>query len=91
MKDPGDWINSLGAHALPVLRGTVEAIARLRKIEDTVTARTLAEVVLRDPLMVLRLLRYSQSPDLPADSGVVTGRGALQCLQADLRGSGPSA
>ena len=61
MKGLSHWVQSLGAHNLPVLRSSVEALARMRKDEDAVTARELADVILRDPLLATRVLRYSQS------------------------------
>ena len=39
----------------------VQALAELRKREDSVTARDIAELVLRDPLMSVKVLRFSQA------------------------------
>ncbi len=56
-----DWVRSLSGSNLPVLRKTIERLARLKAREDDVTAREVSKVVLQDPLMALRVLRYSQS------------------------------
>jgi HD-like signal output (HDOD) protein len=56
-----DWVKQLGALKVPVLSTTVAELARLRKQQDSVTARDLSGVLLRDPLMTLNVLRFSQS------------------------------
>jgi HD-like signal output (HDOD) protein len=61
MKGLGDWVRSLSTRDLPVLRSSVDALDRMRKDEDGVTARDLADVILRDPLLAARVLRYSQA------------------------------
>jgi HD-like signal output (HDOD) protein len=61
MKGLGDWVRSLSTRDLPVLRSSVDALDRMRKDEDTVTARDLADVILRDPLLAARVLRFSQA------------------------------
>lgn len=55
------WVKALGGYDLPVLRQTGVELTALRAQEDTVTARDVAGVTLRDPLMTLRALRFSQS------------------------------
>jgi HD-like signal output (HDOD) protein len=61
MRSLQEWVKALGGYDIPVLRETVAEIARMRADEDRVTARDVADVTLRDPLMTLRVLRYSQS------------------------------
>src|SRR6478672_10035371 len=61
MKSLQDWLRLLGSLKTPVLKSTVEEIARLQKDQDCVTGRDLSNVVLRDPLMTLKVLRFSQS------------------------------
>jgi HD-like signal output (HDOD) protein len=56
-----EWVRSLGRYDLPVLQRSVDVLAELRLREDSVTARDIAELVLRDPFMTLKLLRFSQS------------------------------
>jgi HD-like signal output (HDOD) protein len=45
---------------IPVLRSSVIELARLRENEDNVTARDISEVILRDPMLTLKVLRYLQ-------------------------------
>jgi hypothetical protein len=61
MRSLEQWVKALGGYDLPVLRQTSVELAKLRAKEDSVTARDVAGVTLRDPLMTLRALRYSQS------------------------------
>ncbi|MEO8630285.1 MAG: HDOD domain-containing protein, partial [Betaproteobacteria bacterium] len=56
-----DWVRNLSGKDIPVLRSTIDALRRLRKKEDTLTARDLSHMVLCDPLMTLKVLRFSQS------------------------------
>jgi HD-like signal output (HDOD) protein len=44
-----------------VLRQTIADLAELRAQEDSITARDVADATLRDPLMTLKVLRFSQS------------------------------
>lgn len=53
---PHDWIVRLSGAAMPVQRATRDAIEHCRAQSDTVDANMLADVVLSDPLMCLRLL-----------------------------------
>ena len=57
----GDWVLRLSSTNLPVLRSTVADLEKLRPAEEQVTARQLANIMLRDPLMTVKVLRYSQS------------------------------
>ncbi len=60
MHSLSEWVQRLGDHDLPVLRRTREELIKLHANDDSVTARHLAELVLRDPFMTVKLLRYSQ-------------------------------
>ncbi len=55
------WVAALSARNLPVLRQTAQDIGQLRVRGEAVTGREVAQVVLRDPLMTLNLLRFSQA------------------------------
>lgn len=55
------WVGKLSSANLPVLRSTITALNQLRRKEDSLTAREVAQVVMQDPLMTLRTLRFSQS------------------------------
>jgi HD-like signal output (HDOD) protein len=61
MQSLQQWVRVLGGYDLPVLRQTSAELATLRAREDSITARDVAAVTLRDPLMTLRALRFSQS------------------------------
>jgi len=45
---------------VPVLRSSVDELARLEQNEDNVTARDISGVILRDPMLTVRVLRYVQ-------------------------------
>jgi HD-like signal output (HDOD) protein len=61
MKALGEWVTRLSGVNLPVLRSTLVELGRLRAMEDDVTARDLSATMLRDPLMTVRVLRFSQA------------------------------
>jgi HD-like signal output (HDOD) protein len=61
MRRLDQWVRSLGGYNLPVLQRSVHALAVLRLREDSVTARDIAELVLRDPFLTLKVLRFSQA------------------------------
>lgn len=54
------WAARLGAKPVPVLAESREALARCRQQGDRVDANALAQVVLRDPLLALRVLVHTQ-------------------------------
>src|SRR5688572_10519019 len=54
------WASLLGRAPLPVLARTVSELARLRDNEDKVTTRHIANVVLHDPFMTVKVLQYLQ-------------------------------
>ncbi len=56
----GQWVAFLCQAEIPVLRGSVDELARLKKNEDNVTARDISGVILRDPMLTLKVLRYLQ-------------------------------
>jgi HD-like signal output (HDOD) protein len=60
-QDQAGWIHSLGAVEIPVLRRTVEELARLRQNEDGLVARDISRVLLHDPMFTLRVLRFLQT------------------------------
>lgn len=53
-----DWAARFDPLALPVLAATAGEIEELRPLEDEVDAHTLAEVIVGDPLMTLKLLAH---------------------------------
>ena len=60
-RDASAWGHALDAVEIPVLRRTIEELARLREREDQVVARDIARVLLHDPMFTLRVLRYLQA------------------------------
>jgi HD-like signal output (HDOD) protein len=53
------WIQAIGSAEIPVLGRTAAAVDALREHEDDVAPRDIAEVVLDDPLMSLKLLAHA--------------------------------
>ncbi len=56
-----EWVAFLEDQDVPVLRRTIRELERLRPSAERLTASQLAVVVLRDPLMTLKLLRLANS------------------------------
>lgn len=52
------WIEVISAAQLPVLGQTLRQISKMRAEEEYVRPRDLSQVVLHDPLMALRVLRF---------------------------------
>jgi len=59
-RDESAWARALDVVTIPVLRRTIEELARLREHEERVIARDIARVLLHDPMFSLRVLRYLQ-------------------------------
>ncbi|MDD5328386.1 MAG: HDOD domain-containing protein [Sulfuricella sp.] len=57
MKPIGEWLDELKARDLPVLRRTITELGKLAAKAERVSAGQIAETVLRDPLMTLKVLR----------------------------------
>ena len=55
------WVIYLDQAQLPILRRTATELARLRENEDELNGRELAAVILHDPIMTLKVLRYLQA------------------------------
>jgi HD-like signal output (HDOD) protein len=60
-QDQVGWVHALGAVEIPVLRRSVEELARLRENEDKLVARDISRVLLHDPMFTLRVLRFLQT------------------------------
>jgi HD-like signal output (HDOD) protein len=56
-----DWIAFIKQVEIPVLKQTAREIARLQEDEDKLSARALTGVILKDPMMVFKVLCYSQT------------------------------
>ena len=57
-RDLARWVAHFDLGALPVLTSTAEELEMLRSVEDTVDARQLADTIVVDPLMTLKLLGH---------------------------------
>lgn len=54
------WVEFISTADIPVLKQTARGIARLQEDEDKLSARAITAAVLNDPMMVFRVLSYSQ-------------------------------
>lgn len=54
------WVEHFKEVELPILRLTANRLAELRDAAETINTRTLANIVMHDPLMTLRVFRYMQ-------------------------------
>lgn len=59
-KDIGEWIKFIGNAEIPVLKHTAREIARLKEDEENLSARAISTAVLNDPMMVFKVLSFSQ-------------------------------
>lgn len=59
-KDINAWIGFFQNAEIPVLKNTAREIARLKEDDDKLSARALTDSVMNDPMMVFRVLSYSQ-------------------------------
>lgn len=57
-RDLASWMRRFDPMALPVLAGTAAALEEWRLNEDAVDARLLAQTLMRDPLMTLKLFAH---------------------------------
>lgn len=55
------WVAFLGHTEIPVLKQTARDLAALREDEENLSARGVTEIIARDPMMTVKLLRYLQS------------------------------
>ena len=60
-RDIKAWVDFIKQVDIPVLKHTAREIARLQEDEDKLSARGLSAVVLNDPMMVFKVLCYSQN------------------------------
>lgn len=75
------WIEVMSAAQLPVLGQTLRQITKLRADEENVRPRDLSQVVLHDPLMALRVLRFlKERPSARAATEITTIEHAIMML-----------
>ena len=77
-KSIADWIAYFDQVEIPVLKRTEVGLVRLKRDEDNLNGRDLADVVMHDPLMTLKVLHYldshrskRQSMDITTISGAL--------------------
>jgi len=60
-KDINTWIGFIRSAEIPILKHTAREITRLKEDEDNLSARAISNTVLNDPMMVFKVLSFSQS------------------------------
>jgi HD-like signal output (HDOD) protein len=75
-----EWVIRLTHDDLPVLRRTAQEIERLRKIEDRITAKDISIVVLHDPMMTIKVLRFIESRRKTGSAEITTISHALMMM-----------
>ena len=60
MMDMEGWVAFLGNAEIPVLKQTARDLAAIRQYPDKLSARGVADIIVRDPMMAVKLLRYLQ-------------------------------
>lgn len=71
-RDASAWAHALDRVEVPVLRRTIDELARLREREEQLIARDIARVLLHDPLFTLQVLRYLQLHRRATQTGDIT-------------------
>lgn len=66
------WVGHFKTVELPILRMTAHKLDELRASADEINTRMLASIVLHDPLMTLRVLRYMQANRSPYQNAEIT-------------------
>lgn len=59
--DMMELVRAWSGREVPVLASTLAALKVLRRNEDRITGRDVSRIVLHDPLLTLRVLRYAQA------------------------------
>lgn len=79
-KNINAWVVHLTQIDLPVLRRTAQEIERLRKKEDRITAKDISAVILHDPMMTIKVLRFIESKRKSETSEITTISHALMMM-----------
>ncbi len=58
--DINAWIDFIQKSEIPVLKHTLREISKLKEDEDNTSARAISSAVLNDPMMVFKVLSFSQ-------------------------------
>lgn len=60
MKNLEGWVAFLTRADIPVLKTTARDLTALREDDENISARSISEIIARDPMMTVKLLRYLQ-------------------------------
>ena len=75
------WVLYLSESEIPVLRRSIDELARLKENEDNITSRDIANVLLHDPLLSLKVIRYLQEHRKQSQTtDITTGARAVMML-----------
>lgn len=66
------WVEHFKTIELPVLRMTAHKLAEMQENAEDINTRSLAVIVMHDPLMTLRVLRYMQANRSPYQNAEIT-------------------
>ncbi len=86
------WVNAFASAEIPVLAETAEALESMRANEDDVDAHGLAELIVTDPLMSLKVIAHASELKrgrLMADTETVTAALVLMGITPFFRAFGP--
>ncbi|MBY0579837.1 MAG: HDOD domain-containing protein [Burkholderiales bacterium] len=79
-KNINEWVVHLTQINLPVLKKTAQEIERLRKIEDRITSKDISAVILHDPMMTIKVLRFIESRRKTESSEITTISHAIMMM-----------
>ena len=67
-----DVVQALGGRDIPVLASTIAGLRALMRTEDRITPRDVSRVVLRDPMLTLKTLRFAEQRHTERQSADIT-------------------
>lgn len=67
-----DVVQALGGRDIPVLASTITGLRALMRTEDRITPRDVSRVVLRDPMLTLKTLRFAEQRRTERQSADIT-------------------
>ncbi|NNM81595.1 MAG: HDOD domain-containing protein [Burkholderiales bacterium] len=80
VRNINDWVVFLTQIDLPVLKKTAEEIETFRENEENVTGKDLSQVILRDPLMTIKVLRFIESKRKSESTEITTISHAIMMM-----------
>lgn len=79
-KSINEWVVFLTQINLPVLQKTAQEIERLRGIEDRITSKDISAVILHDPMMTIKVLRFIESRRKSQNTEITTISHAIMMM-----------